>query len=503
MVCKQKFWTVKSSNVKVFTSFLKMNYMNFGSVKFIFRRRQFILSTFVTAFLIMSLALASSAQDETEAADDAVQIFNQAQEAHEKGDLQTALKFYDEALKIAPEFPEAEFQRGNIFLSFGKTIEAEKAFRRALELREDWSLPMTSLGALLIQKNDFAEAEKLLTKAIRADELNFSAYTALTDLRLKTKANAQVLKELLIKLEFLTSKSNPTSSAWASRAALESYLGDKTSAKMSLNRALAINPNDKSALTQRIEIALSEADKTTALETVKILEKISPNSTSVKLLQARIFASNGNVKDAVKILNSIENQNSDVKKLRDEILASGSENTADLEKQLETDAKNPTVLGRLCEILRRENPTKALDYCKRASEAEPLNINHAVGFGAALVQAKQYENAAAILRRIIQIAPDNFTARANLATALFQLKRFGEAQTEYVWLTEKKPDLTIAYFFLAISHDNLGNYLDAMANYQQFLRLADAGQNKLEIEKVNLRLPALQKLIKEKKGKKR
>jgi len=69
MVCKQKFWMVKSSNVKVFTSFLKMNYMNFGSVKFIFRRRQFILSTFVTAFLIMSSALASSAQDETEAAD--------------------------------------------------------------------------------------------------------------------------------------------------------------------------------------------------------------------------------------------------------------------------------------------------------------------------------------------------------------------------------------------------------------------------------------------------
>jgi tetratricopeptide (TPR) repeat protein len=118
------------------------------------------------------------------------------------------------------------------------------------------------------------------------------------------------------------------------------------------------------------------------------------------------------------------------------------------------------------------------------------------------VQTKQYENAVTILKRILQIAPDNFTAHANLATALFQLKRYGEAKTEYLWLTEKQPDLAIAHYFLAIAHDTLGEYLDAGANYQQFLKIADATQNKLEIEKVNLRLPVLEKLIKEKKGKK-
>jgi tetratricopeptide (TPR) repeat protein len=188
--------------------------------------------------------------------------------------------------------------------------------------------------------------------------------------------------------------------------------------------------------------------------------------------------------------------------LRDKITTNSSVNTADLEKQLEKDAKNAVVLGRLCGLMRTENPAKALDYCRRASGAEPNNVNHAVGFGAALVQAKQYENAVAIFNQILQIAPDNFTAHANLATALFQLKRYSDAKKEFQWLTEKQPDLVIAYYFLGIAHDNLKEYLDAMANYQQFLRLADANQNKLEIEKVNLRLPALQKLSKEKKGKK-
>ncbi|MEO6587996.1 MAG: tetratricopeptide repeat protein [Pyrinomonadaceae bacterium] len=468
-------------------------------MRFIYSQRRFLLFGTCAAMLLFLLASISPAQIEV---DDAVKYFNQAQEAHEKGDLQTALDFYDAAIKIFPEFPEAEYQRGNALLSLGKTDDAEKSFRRALELRADWTLPMTNLGALLVQKNNFAEAEKLLTKATAENQINFAAYAALTDLRLKTKAGTETLKELLTKIQDLTSKASPTAAIWSSRASLENALGDKISAKTSLKRALAINPSDKSALLEQAEIALAESDKSTALEAAKILEKNAPNSPAVKFLQARILASNGSIGEAIKILDSIQNPTTEVTSLREKILASGSVNVVELEKQLEKDEKNSIILGRLCAILRTESPTKALEYCRRASEAEPDNINHAVGFGAALVQTRQYENAVAVFKRILQIAPDNFTARANLATALFQLKRFGEAKTEYVWLTEKQPDLAIAYYFLAIAHDSLGEYLDAGANYQQFLKIADATQNRLEIEKVNLRLPGLEKLIKEKKGKK-
>ncbi|HLA94836.1 MAG TPA: tetratricopeptide repeat protein, partial [Pyrinomonadaceae bacterium] len=101
---------------------------------------------------------------------------------------------------------------------------------------------------------------------------------------------------------------------------------------------------------------------------------------------------------------------------------------------------------------------------------------------------------------ILKVAPDNFTVHTNLAAALFQMKRYAEAKAEYLWLLEKQPDLVIAYYLLGITHDQLGEYLDAMANYQLFLRKADPAKNTLEIEKVNLRIPTLQNLIK--KGKK-
>lgn len=470
----------------------------FSAVSFS-RRHLFVWRILCALMLSFAFLSALSAQ---ELSDDAVKYFNQAQEAHEKGDLKTALDFYDAALKIYPDFPEAEYQRGNAFLALGKTEDAEKSFRRAVELRPDWTLPVTNLGALLVQKNNFAEAEKLLNKAIQENALNFAAFSALTDLRLKTHAAPEDLKELLTRIQVLTSKANPTAAIWAARAALENALNDKTAAKSSLNRALAINPNDKSALLERAEIAVAESDKLTATDSLKTLEKVAPNSVAVKFLQARLLASTGKIGEAVKILDSIENPTTEVASLREKILAGGSINVVELEKQLETDAKNSVVLGRLCTILRVESPTKALEYCKRASEVEPNNVNHAVGFGAALVQTRQFDQAAGIFRRILEIAPDNYTARANLATALFQLKRYSEAIPEYQWLTEKQPDLAIAYYFLAIAHDSLGEYLDAAANYQQFLKIADAEKNKLEIEKVNLRLPDLDKLIKSKKGKK-
>ncbi|MGC2234831.1 MAG: tetratricopeptide repeat protein, partial [Pyrinomonadaceae bacterium] len=156
--------------------------MNFPSAAYFFSNRQTVLSAVFALFLVFSFFSTSFAQE-----DEAVELFNKGQDAHEKGDFQAALKFYDDALKIIPEFPEAEYQKGNALLSLYKTGEAEKAFRRAIELREDWSLPMTSLGALLVEQNNFTEAEKLLTKAIELDEMNFLAFSALTDLRLKTK----------------------------------------------------------------------------------------------------------------------------------------------------------------------------------------------------------------------------------------------------------------------------------------------------------------------------
>lgn len=459
----------------------------FSMISYFFHRRTFFLIA-----LVVSICAINSFAQNNEDEKDPVQLFNQGQDAHEKGDFKTAIKLYEEALKIAPEFPEAEFQKGSALQSLGRDAEAEKSYRRAIELRENWVLPMAGLGELLVRDEKFAEAETVLSKVIQLDEANQSAYLSLTTLRIKTKASADILKILLAKLNSLP---NPNASIWTARAALEKELGNQVAAKSNLSRALALESKNSSALTELVEISLAEKNYSSALQNAQILVKFYPNSVNGNLLLARVYAENGKIDEALKVIDSLDNQNQEVLKLRNTIIANSSTDISGLEKQIEKEPKNANLLGRLC-ILTRTNPAKALEYCRRANEAEPTNISHAIGFGAALVQAKQFENAANLLKKLLAYEPENYPIHANLATALFELKQFALAKIEFKWLIEKKPDLAVAYYFLAITHDNLAEYTDARTNYQKFLQIADSKQYQLEIDKINLRLPILEKQIK-------
>jgi tetratricopeptide (TPR) repeat protein len=434
---------------------------------------------------------------------EAVVLFNKGQDAHEKGELRVALENYEKALNIIPDFPEAELQRGNAYQSLGRLDEAESAFRRALELRGDWSMAMANLGSVLVRAGKFAEAETCLTKAIESEDLNFPAYAAMAELRLKTKAPPPVLQTLLGRIRVLTAKANPTVSLWASQAALESALGDRKAAKSSAGRALSIEPKNQSALATSADTALSEGDPATAEIYIKRLEIVAPDSESSKGLRARLLVAHGKTDEALTLLNGIAKPSTEIINLKNQILAVTIDDTVELERQLMADPKSTVVLTKLCMAHRVSDPTKALDYCRRASESAPNSIQPVVGYAAALVQAKQYDQAVVILRKLLAIAPDNSTARANLATALFQLKRYPEAKIEFRWLTDHQPDQPFGYYFLGIVHDQLLEFADAAANYRQFLRLADPESSKLEIEKVNLRLPTVQRLVKEGKGKKR
>lgn len=456
---------------------------------------------FCITFLLLALTLPASSQD---SAKDPVNLFNKGQDAHEKGDFKTALAFYEEAIKIAPEFPEAEYQKGSALKSLGKYAEAEKSFRRALELRENWSLPLVGLGEILVQTDKLSEAEAILSKAVSIEPENRALFPALTELRLRDKSSPEVLRDLLAKIQTAAAR-QPDASLFAASGAIERNLGNFPSAKAALDKSLEIEPDNSFALSETAEIAILEKNFSRARLIADKLIKNSPDFSNYKLLLARIYAAEGKTGEALKILETLDAKNPGAVSLKNSLAVSETKDISVLETQLAADPKNPALLGRLCGLT-RTIPAKALDYCRRASEAEPNNIDHAVGFGAALVQAKQFASAVTLLRRLLQIEPDNFAVRANLALALFESKNYAEAKTEYEWLIRTSPSLAVAYYFLAICHDNLQEYKEAMTTYRKFLELADAKQNQLEIDKVNLRLPSLDRQIRQgagsKKGKK-
>jgi tetratricopeptide (TPR) repeat protein len=432
--------------------------------------------------------------------EDPVALFDQAQDLHEKGDRDGAVKLYEKALAVLPEFPEAEYQRAAALSSLGRSDDAIKGYLRAAELRPDWALAYAAAGGLMLDAGRIEEARRALTKALELQPSDPSALASLADLYIRTKAEPRLLTAVLEQITIVAARPGGGSAVWAAKAGLENELGKPTASRISLEKALALNPSDKNALLQMARRALTDGDLDRANELAKRLEAVQVGARQIHLLRAEILFRSSKSSDALKELEALPIGDPAAAELRGQIISTSASSPAEIEKQLEAAPNNPALLGRLCGLYRTADPSKALAYCKRASEAEPNNVNHAVGFGAALVQAKQYDQAVTLLRKLTNFAPDNWTAHANLATALFQLNRLAEAKKEYDWLAEKQPNSAAPHLFLGIVHDRLGEFNEALLEYRAYLQLADPSDNKADIDKVNLRLPSLEKDIK--KGKK-
>ena len=443
---------------------------------------------------------------------DPVKLFERGQNAHAHGDLLKALEFYEEAIKVRPEFAEAEFQRGNALVALARLQEAESGFRRTIELRKDWSLPYSALGALLVRLNRDPEAESVLRQAIKLDTKDNLALRMLADIRLR----AGDAKEAVALTRRATNDADAPASTWILRALAERAAGDNVAALASLDHVLQLDPANLSALMERAELRIAAGDKVRALADLKTAEPLTKGDKAIVSRLAADYELAGKPDDARRVAEAAglapAQQISVGGALKvvgtpEEIEAANSDDPVAARKALEILlAKNPNnamLLARLGAAFRTVDPNRSLDYYKRAATIEPANADYATGYSSALVQARRFAEAAAILRRVVAAAPNNYAAHANLATALYELKQFAAAITEYEWLLKTKPDLNVAYFFIASAHDYLGEYDQALAAYESFLARADAKANQLEIEKVKLRLPSLQRQLKLGQGAKR
>lgn len=475
------------------------------------------LAVFITPAVLLSLILAvgvtAQIDDLGDASADPIKLFERGQSAHAHGDLERAIELYEQAIKLRPEFPEAEFQLGSALISLNRLPEAEAALRRSIALRKDWALPYSSLGTLLSRNNRDREAEPVLRQALKLDPENTAALRALAEVRLRA-GDAQGAADLAKRA---TRDADAPVSAWILRAMTERALGDKVSAKASLDHALQIEPQNIAALVERADTRAAEGDFEHAIEDLKAAEHVKPGDKQVLSRLLDLYQRAGKDDEAGRLAQSLGIVNTPATPTGQgeiKVIGTAAEieaaNDADplkacqaLEILLQKNPRNALLLARLGASYRTDDPTRSLDFYRRANGIDPKNPDYAIGYAAALVQSRHFEDAVNILRSVISTKPNNYVAHANLATALYELKRFAEALAEYQWLLEAKPDLVVTYFFIATAHDKLDEYEEALANYELFMSRADPKVNELEIEKVKLRLPPLRRQIKLGQGVKR
>jgi tetratricopeptide (TPR) repeat protein len=473
-----------------------------------FRHRRLVVA--LAFALLVVCAHAARAQDGDgfdETAADPVKLFNRGQEAHAKKDYERALELYEEALQVKPDFAEAEFQKAAALVALKRLPEAEKSYRRALELRRTWAMPPAALGLLLVRTpGRETEAEPLLRRALELDAKNLTAAVALAELRTRAGDAAEA-----VKFSRLAAELKPDdASLWVSLARAELAAKDTAGALKSFGRALDVDGANVGARLGRADLLISTGEKERALEDVRALEPLAKTDWKLAVAVANRFGLIGRKEEARRIYESLPEEARQSQEgrnligaLSDLTCADTPEARAALEQLVASGPKNAPALACLGKLERTNSPERSADLYRRAAEAEPRNVDYAVGYAAALVQLRQFAQAAGILQRVTEAAPGHYEAHANLAAALFELKLYNRAVVEYKWIERAKPELAVVHFFIAIAHDRMGEYEEALAEYQTFLARADAGQNQLEIEKVNLRLPSLRNQIKRGEGAKK
>ncbi len=464
-------------------------------------------SLLLTATCLALLSACPAAYSQEAFGDDAadpVRLFERGQSAHARGDLERAIGFYEQALKVRPEFPEAEFQRGSALASLGRLPEAEAAFRLAISYKKNWALPHSALGALLMRQNRDKEAEQSFQQALAIDSKESLALRLLSEIKLR----AGDAKSALELAKRATAIPEAPSAAWVGLAIAEKANGDKAAAKTTLDHVLADEPQNLAALIERSDLYVDEKSFELAITDLKAAAKLKPDDKAVLSRLAYALQQAGKTDEAaaaakaagLEVQQPTGNGGSGVAGTPEEIEAANSSDPVvarkALEKLLEKNPRSAMLLGRLGASYRTDDPARSLDFYRRAAEIQPDAHEYAVGYGAALVQARRFADAIQILKQVVRAAPENYAAHANLAIALYEAKRYQEAIPEYEWLLTKKPDAAVAHYFIATAHDYLGEYPQALASYEKFLSVADAKTNQLEIDKVKLRLPSLQRQIK-------
>lgn len=481
------------------------------------RSNQSLLCALALLFVALCCQIAAGQTDDpTDGETDPVKLFERAQNAHAKGDLSRALALYEGALKLRPEFAEAEYQRGTALVALDRSSEAEQAFAHAIELKKEWVLPHSALGTLLARAARDKQAEPVLRRAMQLGARDSVTLDSLSAVR----SRAGDKEEALALARAATDDDTASASAWAWLGALERASGSNDAALSSINHALQIEPNYIAALKERAELRLAAADYPHAIEDLQTALSVKPGDKETSLRLAHAYELANKPDEAQRIYESIGYEvfrpgvasgaqlgSINVAGSAEDIAAANSDDpklarTA-LERLLAANPRNAKLCARLGEVTRRSDPQKSAEAYRRANEIDPANPKYATGYAAALVQLRRFAEAESILRRVIANSPNEYLAHANLALALYEMKHFTEALPEYEWLAAARPETAATYFFIATAHDNLGEYEPALDAYEKFLARADPTNNKLDIEKVNLRLPRLRDQISRGQGAKR
>ncbi len=430
----------------------------------------------------------------------ATAAFDQGQNAQQRGDLNSAVKFYTTAIAADASLFQAYYQRATALLGLGREAEAQADLKKVTELDPNFARAHRGLGQMFLDRGQIEDAKRELARAIELEPKLTGVRIYYASALLRSGEPQRAIEHLRFAIE----QREGVTLAYALVGVAEERLGKLAEAFADYSRGIELDANNATAHEGRARLFEARGEIAKAIEDYSAAYRAQPSrELAVKLAELHTRA--GQSQAAIQLYRRLLLEKPDDFAIRVEMACLMAENGQGEEAEKEITrvvAAKPTdgkLLARAGDFFFKEKPAQAADYYKRSIEADPNNNRARVQLGASLVRSMQIEAALPVLGDAISREPDNYAAHASLATALFKLKQYPEAAREFIWIIRVRPEVPASYYFLAISIDHLADCEQASRAYQEFVRRADPATNKSEIEEANARSSQLQRLIKERK----
>ncbi len=262
------------------------------------------------------------------------QLNNEGVKLFLNGNFSAAKNKYREALEISPEYPTTLNNLGMVLLQEKKYTEAEKCFKKAVELRENPTY-FLNLGHVYANLNQPGKAEENYLKSIELNPDSLMAWKSLGALyqfqkkyfhSVKIWKNVienysrdpyfkiQLAKDLIALKEFgqalsvlseASGQEKYQEMVWYYTAMIHFSQSNFGIAESAIKKALAVKPDDESCriLAATIYLGLSQLDK--ALIHWDYLLKVNENNHKVRIDKAVALLANGYRKQALDELNFV------------------------------------------------------------------------------------------------------------------------------------------------------------------------------------------------------
>lgn len=391
------------------------------------------------------------------------------------GDKSGAVYSYKKALELQPNFYEASFNLGNLYLalkrynfaiatlekniymaggvkrsqslnSLGKAYlrvgnynQAETSFQESINLQPSSLKPRFGLANLYLESGKLKESEKILNEILKLDELNGQAYKTLADLSLQNE--------------------------------------DTKTAIIYLEEAVAKSPHYDEA---RIQLAVLLFETNELERAIDSLLWIIENSFDLESAYFQLGRINYTQRDFVKaseyyLLSFSHSGESNVEALNNLGLSYRSMEKNDQSRAAFNQAILLKTMGRYSE---------SEDSYLKAIKINPEEIKYWQNLSALLAELNRTEDAKIVLVEGIEVHPDSHILRFNLA---LQYKKLGDIQKferELHRVVDLKPDYVKGWLALGELQSDKKNHIEALYSYRQAVKIdPDDGYTKYQMGK--------------------